>query len=114
LRYEVASYGIHVALIEPAMHHTEVEANLPLPDPASPYADLATRARDMTVQGVRRGASATDVAHAIVAAAQTATTRPHVLVGADAQAAVAEFELHGDIGFDRMVNAVFGVAVSST
>jgi NAD(P)-dependent dehydrogenase (short-subunit alcohol dehydrogenase family) len=114
LRYEVARYGIRVVLIEPGMHHSEVEANLPLPDGTSVCVDLATRAHGMTVQGVRRGADAADVAQAIVAAAGDGSTPPHVLVGADAHAAVAQFELNGVVGFDRMVTAVFGVDTSAT
>jgi NAD(P)-dependent dehydrogenase (short-subunit alcohol dehydrogenase family) len=114
LRYEVARFGVRVVLIEPGMHHSDVEANLPLPHLESPYSELATRARDMTVQGVRRGGNAADVAHAIVAAAHDGNTPPHVLVGADAQAAVAEFELRGAAGFDRMITSLFGVDVPAT
>ena len=58
LRYEVARYGVRVVVIEPGYHQTHVEANLPVPDTASPYADLARHARELTVEGVRAGGAA--------------------------------------------------------
>jgi uncharacterized protein with NRDE domain len=82
LCYEVARDGLRVVVIEPGSFHTNVEANLLPVDMTSPYADLATRVRDMVVAGVRAGADRALVADAIVGAALDPGSPVHVPVRA--------------------------------
>jgi NAD(P)-dependent dehydrogenase (short-subunit alcohol dehydrogenase family) len=108
LRYEVARDGIRVVVVEPGMHHTNVEANLPPIDTASPFADLAARARDMIVTGVRTGAEPAAVATAIVAAVNDPASAVHIPVGDDAVATIAAQQARGLPSIDRAAVAVFG------
>jgi NAD(P)-dependent dehydrogenase (short-subunit alcohol dehydrogenase family) len=108
LRYEVARDDIRVVLIEPGSHRTNVEANLPPVDVTSPYADLAARTCQLTVDGVRAGDDPADVADAIVTAAQDSTAPLHIPVGLGAIGAIGHYEAHGVAGWDDAIRDIFG------
>jgi NAD(P)-dependent dehydrogenase (short-subunit alcohol dehydrogenase family) len=111
LRYEVTRDGIRVVVVEPGFHRSEVEANLPPVDATSPYADLAARTRQITVDGVRAGGDPVDVADAIVAAAHDHASPLHVPVGVDAVRSISFYESRGLPAWDHSTHAIFGDGV---
>ncbi len=111
LRYEVARDGIRVVVVEPGFHRSEVEANLPPIDATSPYADLARRTREITVDGVRAGGEPADVAQVIVTATQDPASPVHVPVGAGAVRSIAFYESKGLAAWDQATHAAYGDGV---
>ncbi len=91
LRHEVAEHGVRVVVVEPGLHRTEVEANLPSPAWSPIYADMASQCREAVVQAVRAGADPFQVAKVILAATHDPGSPLHILVGLDAETMVRHY-----------------------
>lgn len=84
LAYEVAAFGVRVALVEPGAVMTPIfEKDYPPPNPI--YIAAAKRAFKVQRWGLGFNTTAQDVAHAIVAAVMSPEPRLRWRVGADAE-----------------------------